>query len=373
MKRSPLVSIVSIAYNQEKYIGEALESFVTQKTNFDFEIIIADDCSTDSTPTIIQSYCQKYPHLFKPILRTKNIGVQKNLIDAMRAASGTYIALCEGDDYWTDPEKLQLQVNFLEKHTGYALCFHAVRVFYENNEKPEYIFPTITDRTQFTANSLLKSNFIQTNSVMYRRQSYEVMPEDMILPLDWYFHLYHALFGEIGYIDTVMSAYRRHPGGIWWESANHMEVIWKKYDLAHIAFYNEIRKLYGDKAGFADTFNESIELMFKSILEADRTLHNQLLLRAIQKYPELAEVFIKKLSQELKSALHTIEVNNQASAQLVNEKTVMIESRIQEVKAIQIEKEKIERQLDSLVHSKTYKAAQKVVAPYRKLRTITKK
>lgn len=97
------MSIVSISYNQEEYIREALDGFAAQRTEFPVEVIIADDASTDATPRIIGEYAARYPQLFRPILRQTNIGVHANFKDVLSAARGEYLALCEGDDYWTDP------------------------------------------------------------------------------------------------------------------------------------------------------------------------------------------------------------------------------------------------------------------------------
>lgn len=110
---SPKVSIVSISYNQEEYIREALDGFAAQRTEFPVEVIIADDASTDATPRIIGEYAARYPQLFRPILRQTNIGVHANFKDVLSAARGEYLALCEGDDYWTDPLKLSKQVKYL--------------------------------------------------------------------------------------------------------------------------------------------------------------------------------------------------------------------------------------------------------------------
>src|SRR5690606_17979110 len=134
---------------------------------------------------IIKEYATKYPGIIKPILRKKNLGPQKNFLDVLRASKGEYIALCEGDDYWTDSSKLQKQVDFMDAHPGYALCFHLVRVFFEEKSKPDQIYPKTDKSKGLRTQNLLKENFIQTNSVMYRRQNYKDLP-DNILPLDWF-------------------------------------------------------------------------------------------------------------------------------------------------------------------------------------------
>ncbi len=122
---TPLVSVCTITYNHEKYIVEAIDSFLMQKTNFPFEIVIDDDCSTDDNAKTIRGYADKYPNIIKANLREKNIGMVANGMENLKRARGEYIALCEGDDYWTDPEKLQTQTDEMRKHPNINLCFHS--------------------------------------------------------------------------------------------------------------------------------------------------------------------------------------------------------------------------------------------------------
>lgn len=132
--QEPLVSICCVTYNHEKYIRDAIESFLMQKTDFPFEIIIHDDASTDRTADIIREYEKKYPEIIKPIYQTENQyskGVRISFI-AFKKTKGKYIAFCDGDDYWTDPMKLQTQVTFLERNPDYVITYSAVKPFNEN-------------------------------------------------------------------------------------------------------------------------------------------------------------------------------------------------------------------------------------------------
>jgi glycosyltransferase involved in cell wall biosynthesis len=124
---NPLVSICCLCYNHESYIRECLDGFMMQKTNFVFEVLIHDDASTDKSADIIREYEAKYLEIIKPIYQSENQfskGVGVTMVYQFPRAQGKYIALCEGDDYWTDPYKLQKQVDFLEANEGYSLCFH---------------------------------------------------------------------------------------------------------------------------------------------------------------------------------------------------------------------------------------------------------
>lgn len=134
----PLVSICCVTYNHENYIRDCLDSFLMQKTNFQFEVIIHDDASTDNTAKIICEYVEKYPDLFVPILQTDNQyskGIKPYQTYVYPRAKGKYIAVCEGDDYWTDPYKLQKQVDFLESNNDYVLTCHRYRKLDDNLDK----------------------------------------------------------------------------------------------------------------------------------------------------------------------------------------------------------------------------------------------
>lgn len=237
------LTIVSITYNHEKYIAEALDSFLMQKTDFQFEVIIADDCSTDNTAKIIQEYANKYPDIIKPILREKNIGCINNYIDTLSQAKGEYLIMCEGDDYFTDHLKLQKQVDFLDANQDYYLCFHKVRIFFDDGSRPDSIFPNKSyhfNKNVLELEDLLTHNFMQTNSVMYRWRFNHEKIEDVfpkyILPCDWFLHILHAQKGKIGFINETMSDYRRHKEGIWWESANDVEKIYLKHGIQMFNF-----------------------------------------------------------------------------------------------------------------------------------------
>lgn len=120
----PKLSVCMITYNHEDFIAKAIEGVLMQKTNFKIELIVADDCSKDNNQNRIRQFALENSEIVKPILRDKNIGANQNWIDAYNHCTGKYIALCEGDDYWTDPNKLQKQVDFLEANPAYVLCSH---------------------------------------------------------------------------------------------------------------------------------------------------------------------------------------------------------------------------------------------------------
>ena len=140
MSKDCLVSVLCTAYNHEEYIRDALESIVTQQTDFPFELLVNDDASTDGTAAIIREYAEKYPDIVRPFYQEKNLYSQD--IDIYYAvffpnARGKYVAFCEGDDYWTDPTKLQRQVDFLEAHPEYSACVHNTLLHYCTGSRPD--------------------------------------------------------------------------------------------------------------------------------------------------------------------------------------------------------------------------------------------
>ena len=199
-----------ITYNHEDYISQAIDSVLTQKTNFDFQLIIGEDCSQDKTREIVINYQKKYPQIIRLLLANKNQGMMANWIKTLQVAKSQYLAVLEGDDYWTDRYKLQKQVDFLDKHPDYSLCFHPVEAFYQDQSDKTYLIPSKTENFNFK--SLLQQNFIAACSVMYRHGIVKEIP-DWFLSLnigDWPYHLLHAFQGEIGFINQAMARYRRH-------------------------------------------------------------------------------------------------------------------------------------------------------------------
>lgn len=246
---SPKVSIVTTTHNQEAYVREAFDSFVAQRTEFAMEIIVADDASTDGTPGIIQEYARRYPELFRPIFRPENLGLNKNLVGALSLARGEYIALCEGDDFWIDPHKLSKQITFLDEHPETAVCFHPVRVMWDDGSAGDSKFPPVYLRGNLTIDALLLMNFIQTNSVVYRRlERYDDIPPD-IMPLDWYLHVRHAVHGEIAMLPQPMAVYRRHSEGMWHNQVVDPPKFWLTHGPGHAATFDAMFDLFpGDPA-----------------------------------------------------------------------------------------------------------------------------
>lgn len=218
-----LVSICCITYNHAPFIRQCLNGFVMQKTKFPFEILIHDDASTDGAQEIIREYEQKYPDIIKPIYQTENQyskGIKINLTYNLPRAKGKYIAFCEGDDYWTAPDKLQKQVDFLESHLDYVMCSHRYRLYFQKEERiDDEIRPieNLSDGKEFDLSFLIRGGWLfQTLSVVFRRTVIDLnelfkytMQIDAVL-------YYVFLKKGKGYcMPDVMGVYRVHDAGVW--------------------------------------------------------------------------------------------------------------------------------------------------------------
>lgn len=221
----PKLSILVPTFNHGKFIEQMLEGVLMQKTDFNFDIIIGDDASDDDNALIIKRYAKKYPDKIKAFLHTKNLGPavpkelggKNNVGFLFKQAKSEYIALCEGDDYWTDALKLQKQVDFLEKNLDYSLCHHQLEVIYEDNSPP-HMFNTENQQINSSLEDLLADRdwFLGTASTVFRNFFANGMP-------DWWWKtasgdlgifIEVARHGKLKYFPEIMGAYRKHRGGM---------------------------------------------------------------------------------------------------------------------------------------------------------------
>lgn len=210
------LSVAIITYNQERFIRQAIESALAQNTNFEYEIIIGEDGSTDGTRAVIMDLHRRYPGRIEPILRDQNVGAMRNFAETIASCRGQYIALLEGDDYWTSPDKLQKQVDFLDAHPDCALCCHRVRYLNETGYAEFDVFPPCAAGT-YSLEDLLNGNFIMTCSTVLRRDLVPRFPDwffEMRLG-DWPLFAMVATYGKIELLDELMANYRVHSGATW--------------------------------------------------------------------------------------------------------------------------------------------------------------
>ena len=213
------VSVFLITYKHEAFIAQAIESILAQKTNFDFEIIIGEDLSPDGTRAICEQYAKRYPGIITLLPGDRNYGPQGNTVRTLRACKGRYIALCEGDDYWTDTHKLQKQVDFLEANFDFSICFSAVEIKDELgwNKPYEYYYPKLT-KDVFTIEDFILSemNIIPTPTLLFRNVLPDPFPEFFTRAIagDMGIQLFAADKGKAKYFPAPMAVYRNHAGGV---------------------------------------------------------------------------------------------------------------------------------------------------------------
>lgn len=220
MDATTLVSICCQAYNHTPFVRQCLDGFLMQKVNFEYEILIHDDASTDGTADIIQEYEAKYPKIIKAIYQKENQYSQDisiPLIYQFPRAKGKYIAMCEGDDYWTDPYKLQKQVDFLEENLDFTICCHDVKIKREKEGDlvDSFVHKEVPEITNIY--DLAEGNYIYTPSVVFRKNQkvFEDLLFSDLICIDYVLHMLNAQYGKIKKIDTVMAVYRIHEGGLW--------------------------------------------------------------------------------------------------------------------------------------------------------------
>ena len=240
----PKVSVFMMTYNHEHYIKQAIESILCQKTSFDFDIVIGEDCSTDNTREIVKTIALQYPGKFKLILHERNIGPHANQLSVFNACKGTYIAMCEGDDYWTDPLKLQKQVDFLEANPDFTFTFHDTMILNQKTgEKRERVGKRTID-TIVNLNSVIIQNNIPTASIVFRNiLDFNSLPDwvSKISKGDYGLCVLLAEKGPGKYLPDVMSVYRVHEGGVW--SSNGFEFT----HSADFQFYKYLLEYFNDK------------------------------------------------------------------------------------------------------------------------------
>jgi glycosyltransferase involved in cell wall biosynthesis len=219
---NPKVSVLITTYNQENLITQAVDSVLMQAVDFDYEIVIGEDASTDRTRDIVVELARRYPEKIRVLLRDpqvanreRHLAGKMNFLQALQSCCGEYIAVLDGDDYYTSPDKLQKQVDFLKAHPECVICFHNVRAVYENGES-ENMCPDSQNEIS-DIEQLLWGNFIPSCSIMYRREPIVQIPDWFYSAKvgDWPLNIFKAEHGKIGYINEVLAAYRVHQAGAW--------------------------------------------------------------------------------------------------------------------------------------------------------------
>ena len=282
------VTVRCITYNQKEYIRQCLDGFVLQQTNFRFEAIVHDDASTDGTAEIVREYAEKFPDIIKPIFETENQysnhdGSLGRILNAH--TRGKYVAICEGDDYWTDPHKLQKQADFLDANPQCSLTYHACKNVFSTPCKVNYLSGENV-KEFYTDVDLIDYPF-QTATVMYKK---EIIDSELYKKAtaigctsgDTIFFLTASRFGTIEGVNEQMSVYRRHEGGIS-QHMYDMDKLWKNFrDWQNVAllFGGEIgEKIKEVKLGYfiyyAITnrkYRLALKMLYSSIFKTSRSV-----------------------------------------------------------------------------------------------------
>lgn len=287
MNDKTMVSICCLAYNHEKYIRDALDSFLNQKTDFKYEILIHDDASTDNTAEIIKEYEKKYPDIIKPIYQKENQhskGVKISASIQYPRAEGKYIAMCEGDDFWIDSHKLQKQVTYFENHPECSLLVHASKNVTVNKEDIEINRP-FEQECDVSTEKIINGGggFFATNSMLFKRELTESFPAFYLNAHigDYPLTIYLSLCGTVHYMSDVMSAYRQGVPGSWSENERKSMVQSLRNTEKMIELYKSL--------------DEDTEGKYHDVIAKNRTEFETLLKKKkiILKYPRLYKIYRK--------------------------------------------------------------------------------
>ena len=287
--KRPLVSVSCITYNHAKYIRQCLDGFIMQKTNFSFEVLIHDDASTDGTAEIIKDNEKRYPEIIKPIYEEENQwsrGRRGSAEFNFPRAVGKYIALCEGDDYWIDPNKLQKQVDFLETHPEYSMCFHNAVEHFEDGKYDDKLFSNIEDR-DYSGLEIYEDWIIPTASVVLRQGILytdlykKILNDNLIIYGDTPLFLCCWHYGKIRGFYDVMSVYRRQKLGVTsnFNYENLAARVKHQYELASFfgeKFYKKARQRYIGM--FTSAF-------FNTLFDKKEQTRYSFLFEPLKKYP----------------------------------------------------------------------------------------
>jgi glycosyltransferase involved in cell wall biosynthesis len=257
---NPIVSCRVSTYQHAPYIKQCLDGILMQKTNFPFEIVIGEDESSDGTREICIDYANKYPNVIRLFLHKR----ENNVLVHGRPSSffqgtytifklrGKYQAICEGDDFWTDPLKLQNQVDFLENNKDFSICFTDYKVFDESKRKFNYpdLKYKYKNKSVFYRNDIILSNFIPTTTVMFKTRK-EVFSklDPSLYPGDWFLHVLNSEYGKIKFLPFESTVYRKHDGGVC-SASNPID-----NNMKYLKSIKIFRKLYSKKYSVQVLFN----------------------------------------------------------------------------------------------------------------------
>jgi len=274
-----LVSVCIITYNHDKFIAQSLENIINQETEYSFELVIGEDCSSDNTRRICEQFAEKYPDKIKLLPSDKRYGMMNNFIRVLMECKGKYIALCEGDDFWSDKTKLQKQIGFLERNSEYSICSHdaVFRTSNRNHRNFQWDAPIDSDLTYL----LRKGNYLITLSVVVRNHENIVpfLEKFTEAPLgDYLFYVSAARYGKIKFMKERMGVYRVHGGG-----------AWSQLGLQN-AFLKTIKVLDFLYEEFDSNYRDDLKIQLLGILEFMVLTRGS---ESLEKIPEVNDIMVK--------------------------------------------------------------------------------
>jgi len=255
-KSDVMLSVCMITYNHEKYVEEAIKSVLDQSIRFKMELVIGEDCSSDKTLEICEKYSNEFPDLINLLPSIKNWGVANNFLRTYNACTGKYIAILEGDDYWTDINKLQKQVNFMESNTNYSMCFSKVHI--KKERKTDIIYYQIPKTDKIDFNDIVFAHYIPTLTLVLRNIVDLPIWIAKVKSCDRAIAMLFSSLGPVKYFDEIMGVYRVHEGGItntikqneainddayfiFKKLLNHVNII-QKFTLIYVISKNRVAK-----------------------------------------------------------------------------------------------------------------------------------
>jgi glycosyltransferase involved in cell wall biosynthesis len=312
------VSVLITTYNQEGFIAQALGSVLMQQVNFPFEIVLGEDASTDLTREIVSEFAKKYSDKLRILYRDEaeakrdraaGVGGKGSFVNCLAACKGEYVALLDGDDYWTSPHKLQRQVDFLDQHPDFAICFHGARIVDDEGTTLAAGAPAADQPEILSFVDLLVVNSIPACSAIFRRGLFGELPSWFygVTLGDWALHLMNAQHGKIGRLSDVMAAYRIHPEGFWPSLGPERQRIEIIKVLDHISrevdskFARQIRTV---KAGWYYQL-AGIALQERQRFKAMAFLGHYILLAGFEGVKQLRYFPFKRPAQTLKQPIPT--------------------------------------------------------------------
>lgn len=320
MENTVKVSIIMLAYNIGQYIESAIKGVLKQQTDYPIQLVISEDCSTDCTLAICKRYKALYPECITLVEHEKNVGLQRNFMDAHSHCTGEYIAICDGDDYWTDKHKLQRMTDFMDSHPDFAICFHRVVNYYEEDRTK-----SLSNGRQAAVSGILdlcNSNFITNSSSLFRRAYYPTVPEWFaeITSCDYAMHLLNAGHGKIYYFSKPMAVYRKHKQGIWSEAAEEKRLS------ASLRARERVLEYYRERPDVYDALRNNYTLISFNLIGHYRSCGNEEQVQAV--YNKLLE-YHPEWDRAIAASQATAYLNNRSRARQEKLKALLSWGRAQ--------------------------------------------